>query len=112
MSEQPKTSTGLEQNIAAMLSYILGIFTGILFIILEKDNKFVRFHAFQSIFVSAFIMILSMVITMIPFLGILIGFLITPLSFILWIVLLVKSYQGAWFKLPFIGDLAEKQVQS
>ena len=48
-----KTSTGLEANLAAALSYLVGFVTGIIFLLVEKDNKFVRFHAMQSILLSA-----------------------------------------------------------
>lgn len=105
-----KTS-GLDQNVAGLLCYLGGFITGIIFLIIEKENRFVRFHAMQSIFTFAAIFVISMVINVIPLLGLLVSILLAPLSMILWIVLMVKAYQGKWFKLPFVGELAEKQLK-
>ena len=63
------TSMGLQPNLAALLSYILGIITGILFFVLEKDNKFVRFHAMQSIIVFGFLLVLNAILAVIPVIG-------------------------------------------
>lgn len=104
--EKQKTSTGLDQNIAGLLAYVLGFITGIIFLILEKDNKFVRFHAMQS--TITFLVLL--VIGMIPFFGPVLSFIVSPIAFILWIVLMYKAYQGEMFKLPVIGDYAAKWV--
>jgi uncharacterized membrane protein len=104
--EKQKTSTGLDQNIAGLLTYVLGFITGIIFLILEKDNKFVRFHAMQS--TITFLVLL--VIGMIPFFGPVLSFIVSPIAFILWIVLMYKAYQGEMFKLPVVGDYAAKWV--
>jgi uncharacterized membrane protein len=103
-TEQPtnKTSTGLQENVAGLLCYLGGWITGIIFFLIEKENKFVRFHAIQSIAVSVVIMILSFI----PLVNIIAGLL----GLILWIVLMMKAYQGKLFKLPVIGDFAAKQV--
>ncbi|HIW33528.1 MAG TPA: DUF4870 domain-containing protein [Candidatus Paenibacillus intestinavium] len=106
-----KTETGLDQNIAGLLCYVLGFITGIIFLLLEKNNRFVRFHALQSIFLSVAIVILNILLNLIPVLGVLLDSIISLASLVLWIVLLVKAYQGQWFKLPIIGDMAEKQLK-
>jgi len=103
-----KTSMGLEQNVAGLLCYVVGWITGLIFFLVEKDNKFVRFHAMQSILVFGGLTIISIVIGIIPFLGWLISSLISVLALILWILLMVKAYQNTWYKLPWVGDLAEK----
>ena len=95
-----KTSAGLAENVAGLLCYVLGWMTGLIFILIEKENKFVRFHAMQSILVSGALTVLSWI----PF----INFVAWILGLILWIVLMVKAYQGAKFKLPWVGNLAEK----
>lgn len=105
-----KTSTGLDQNIAGFLCYLAGFVTGIVFIILEKENQFVRFHAMQSIIVFAFIFILGFVLGAIPLVGWILSLLLSPISLILWIYLMWKAFQNEWVKLPVIGDLAEKQI--
>ncbi|WP_163582639.1 DUF4870 domain-containing protein [Gracilibacillus saliphilus] len=108
--QQSKTSTGLDQNVAGLLSYLVGFVTGIIFLLLEKENRFVRFHALQSIFVSVLLIVINTVLGMIPLLGWLVNILIAPLTLVLWIVLMVKAYQGQYFKLPWIGDMVEQQL--
>ena len=105
-----KTSTGLDENVAGLLCYVLGWVTGIVFILIEQENKFVRFHAIQSIIVFGALSIASGVLTWIPFIGAVFAWLIGVLSFILWIVLMIKAYQGTRYKLPWSGNLAEKWV--
>ncbi|MFD0961132.1 DUF4870 domain-containing protein [Paenibacillus chungangensis] len=110
-SQKMKTSTGLEENIAGLLSYVFGAITGVIFLILEKDNRFIRFHALQSTLTFVVLLIFNFILTAIPIIGWLIGLLIAPIGFILWIVLMVKAYQGKWFKLPVIGEIAMNQMK-
>jgi len=105
-----KTSTGLEANVAGLLCYVLGWISGLVFILIEKENKFVRFHAMQSIIVFGALTLASIVLRWIPLLGWVISVLLSVLGLVLWIVLMVKAYQGEKYKLPWAGDLAEKQV--
>lgn len=105
-----KTSTGLEANVAGLLCYVLGWITGLLFILIEKENKFVRFHAMQSIIVFGAITVASIIFNLIPFIGWFLGVLLSILALALWIILMVKAYQGDKYKLPWAGDLAERQV--
>ncbi|MGM8211173.1 DUF4870 domain-containing protein [Virgibacillus sp. W0430] len=107
---QTKASSGLDENIAGLLCYLVGFVTGIIFLLIEKENRFVRFHALQSIITFAGIFILSFVLTALPVIGWIIGILLSPLSVILWIILMVKAYQGKMFKLPIAGNIAEKQL--
>ena len=101
-----KSSTGMDANLAALLSYILGLLTGILFFVIEKDSKFVKFHAMQSILMSAALFVIGFVVLFIPIIG-----LFMPLvSLAIGIICMVQAYQGKWFKLPVIGDVAAKQV--
>ena len=105
-----KTSMGLEPNIAGLLCYVLGWISGLVFILIEKENTFVRFHAMQSIIVFGAISIVSIVISFIPFIGTIISGLLSVLALVLWIVLMIKAYQGNMYKLPWAGDLAEKHT--
>ena len=104
-----KTSLGIEENIAGLLCYVLGFITGIVFLVLEKDNKFVRFHAMQSLATFVALYAISIVVGMIPFIGIL-SILINILGLILWLLLMYKAFEGERFKLPVVGDFAEKQI--
>jgi len=103
-----KTSMGLERNVAGLLCYVLGWVTGLIFFLMEKENQFVRFHAMQSIIVFGGLTVIGIVINVIPLLGWVISSLLSLLAFVLWILLMVKAYQNTWYKLPWVGDLAEK----
>ncbi len=100
-----KSGTGLPRNTAAALSYVLGWLTGIIFLLIEKD-KFVRFHAMQSIITFGLLTVVSFV----PVVGWILSPLVMIVGFVLWLVLIFKAYQGEEFKLPVIGDFAQKQM--
>jgi uncharacterized membrane protein len=124
-----KSSTGLDENIAALLTYVFGWVSGLIFFLLEKDSKLVRFHAMQSILFNVFVavlcfagwivtIVLVLIASQLPdILGTVVGLLATLVWIILgaglliaWILCLVRAYQGKFFKLPVIGNLAEKIV--
>ena len=105
-----KSSTGLEANIAGLLCYVLGWVSGLVFILIEKESKFVRFHAIQSIYVFGILTIALIVFGWIPVLNVVLVPLIWVLWVILWIILIIKAYQGEKFKLPMVGDWAEKRA--
>ena len=114
MSEEKNSSTGLDSNIGGLLSYVLGWITGLIFFLIEEKDEFVRFHAMQSIIVFGAITVASIVfgiLFLVPFLGAILGGLLWVASVVLWIVLMVKAYQGERFKLPIAGELAEKYSQ-
>ena len=107
---------GLTENAAAALCYVLGLITGILFLVLApyNQNRLIRFHAFQSIFLTvAWIAMRIVVLFMWAVSGTLMLF-VSPLIwlafFVLWIVMIIKAYQGQKLVLPIIGPLAEKQA--
>ncbi len=123
-----KTSMNLEENMAGLLCYLLTWITGIIFFFMEKKNKTVRFHALQSILTFLPLMIIGWIVGWvgapsvswgygysysynpgIPAL-IYLSWIIWVITVILWIVLMVKAYQGEKFKLPVIGDIAEKHA--
>jgi uncharacterized membrane protein len=105
-----KTSSGLEQNVAGALAYALGWITGAVFLLTEPANKFVRFHAIQSVVVFGSLSLLWFVTLSIPVLGWFFALVILPpLSLILWLLLMFKAYQGERFKLPFAGEIADQQ---
>ena len=105
-----KSSTGLDENVAGLLCYVLGWVTGLVFFLIEKDSKFVRFHAMQSIIVFGVLSVASIILRWIPLIGGIISGLIGLLSLVLWIILMIKAYQDEKFKLPWAGDIAEKQA--
>lgn len=105
-----KTTLGLSENIAAVLCYAFGWLGGFLFLILEKENKVIRFHALQSLATFLTLFILSIVAGFIPFLGWVIAILVTPISIFLWFLLMYKAYLGEKYKLPLIGNWVEDQI--
>jgi uncharacterized membrane protein len=113
------SSTGLSPNVAAALSYLLGPITGVLFLVLEKQNRFVRFHAAQSITVgvaliavSIVLSILSTVLAFIPVLGWIVAILLSLGlglgSFVLWIMLMWRAWQGREWETPLAGSFARR----
>lgn len=108
--ENKTTSLGLSENIEGLLSYVLGWLSGLVFWFLEPQNKFVRFHAMQSIVVFGAITILQIVLGWIPVIGWLLGIIVWIATGILWLFLMYKAYQGEKYKLPWAGDFAEQQV--
>ena len=111
---------GLTDNVAGALCYALGLITGILFLVLAPYNqsKFVRFHAFQSIFMHAawiaFWIVDTIIVIMLPTMLWPINSLIWAVAALgglaVWILCIVKAYNRERFKLPVIGDMAEKQA--
>jgi uncharacterized membrane protein len=107
---------GMEDNVAGTLCYVLGFVTGIIFLVLEpyNRNKEIRFHAFQSIFLSVAVFVLNVAMTILAvatagLMGLLMPFVMLGV-FVLWIFVLLKTYQGQKIVLPVIGPLAEKQA--
>jgi|SRR5665213_224400 len=116
-------ASGLTDNMACALCYVLGLLTGILFLVLApyNQNRLIRFHAFQSIFVNLGIWVAFFLLFMvtsfmhlIPFVGVLIDFALYFIvgigSFVLWLLLMYKAYNGERWVLPIVGPLAEKQA--
>jgi uncharacterized membrane protein len=117
------TGGGLADNMAGALAYLF--IPAIVFLVVEPYNKnrFVRFHSFQDLFFAAAtivlfiaLMVISAVLAIIPILGHIVALLLWVALdlgiFVVWIVLLLKAYQGKTFKLPVIGDMAEKQANT
>ena len=107
------SAPGLPENTAAALCYLLGWVTGIIFLILEpyNKNKLIRFHAFQSIFLGVAVMVVWWALRiMLPW-GVWYVITLVDLAFfILWIYMLIQTYQGKKVVLPVIGDLAANQA--
>lgn len=108
-----KSSSGVEENLAALLCYLLSPLAGIVFLIIEKDSKFIKFHAFQSIavFLCWLVGYLVFIVaaSIIPFLGCL-GCLVAIGYLAIIVILMIKAYQHEMYKLPVIGDYIEKNL--
>jgi uncharacterized membrane protein len=109
-------TTGLTESLAGALAYVTFL-PAIFFLLMDPYNKnrFVRFHSFQCIFLNIAWIVLWLALSVVRSVPLIswAGFLLLPLiGFILWLVLIFKAYQGQTFKLPVIGDLAEKQANN
>src|SRR5437868_15196085 len=94
-----KTSTGFDANVAAALSYLVGFVTGIIFLLVEKENRFVRFHAMQSTMLFVGIVLVDILLQIVPILGALVVFLVViPASAVLWLFMMFKAYQVEEYK--------------
>lgn len=113
----PAASTGMSTNVAGLLCYLVGWITGLIFLLMEpyKNDKTIRFHAFQSIFfnvalipvyIGEFILAKILSASIIGLLSLVIGLGVL----VIWIFLMFKAYNKQIFKLPVIGDLAAKQA--
>jgi uncharacterized membrane protein len=97
------------QNIEAVNSYLMFFVSGFLILQTIKHNKFVRFHAFQSIYFSLFFIVIIALVNYIPYVGSYLVKLISTSFFLTWFYLIISAYQNREIKLPYIGDLAEKE---
>ncbi|HEU4507385.1 MAG TPA: hypothetical protein VFR78_04035 [Pyrinomonadaceae bacterium] len=122
-----KSSTGLDENVAALLSYIMTWITGLVFFFIEKSSRLVRFHAMQAILLGVTAIVLGFVLWFGWIIFAVVGAMIADVLpalvslvfgllffvfwvgiMIAWIMCLIKAYQGQYFKLPIIGNFAEK----
>ncbi len=108
--ENKNTVLGVTENLEGLLCYALGWVTGLFFLLMEKNNSYVRFHALQALVAFGILHAASFAILILPILGIFLSFVIGAVSFVLWIVMMVKAYKGERYKLPVIGDFVEKQL--
>lgn len=123
MSHQPAqpVSAGLAPNVAGALAYFLGPITGVLFLVIEKENRFVRYHAAQSIVVSVALIALNIalsiagaVLGVLPIIGWLLAFLLTMGvalgGFLLWVTLMYRAFSGQEWEVPLIGHHSRKLI--
>ena len=122
-----KATFGLDENVASAACYVLGWLTGIIFLLVEKDNKTVRFHAMQSVLtflpLMIIIWIIGAILTALFFTAMGVGgfgiwgiislimTLIWIVMLLLWLFLMWKAYSGEKFLVPIVGPIAEAQVK-
>ena len=106
-----RSGSGLEPHVAAAVAYLFGAISGIIMLILEKDDRFVRFHAMQSVITFLGAAVLHFVLIGIPVVGwVLYGPFIVGVI-MLWAFLIYNAFRARLYKLPYIGDFAEKQIK-
>ncbi len=111
--ERPRqVASGSEnENLMAALSYLLFFVSGIIFLILEKNNRFVRFHAMQSTLTFSVIFIVIVLLSFVPVVGLVVNAIVYAVAVVVWIILMLKAFAGEYYKLPYFGNLAENQLK-
>jgi len=113
-AQKPKTSIGLEENVVGLLCYLLIWVTGLIFLLLEKENRFVRFHAMQSLVTFLSLMVVVWILSAIAmFVWVLepLVWIVNLVILVFWIVGMVKAYQGEMYKFPVFGNIAESLLK-
>jgi len=106
-----KSSLNMSENVAALIAYLFGWLSGLIIFLLEKDSRFVRFHALQSlIFFGAMSLILG-VLGRIPVIGWVFAVVGGIATFGYWIIGMIKAYQGELYRFPIVGDIAAGQIK-
>ena len=114
------TSTGLNARTEALLSYVLGWFSGLIFFVIERKNRFVRFHAAQSFIFFGIVSVVYIVIRLLSIIPVL-GFLLSPVlgcatlillipAALIWVLLMIQAYRGVNFRLPIISGYADSRI--
>ena len=111
-----KSSTGMEPKIAVLLSYLFGWLGGLIFFIMEKENKFVKWNALQALILGiievACIVVISLILGWIPYIGwfffLWLGYVLAGVCWIFGIIALIKGFSGKTFRIPVVCKLADK----
>jgi uncharacterized membrane protein len=101
MEEKGKSSTGLDENVAGFFCYLLWFVTGIIFLAVERESRFVKFHAKQSTVTFLIIFVILIIIGWIP----VIGTVAWVLSLLLWLFLMIKALKGERYSVPIVGKI-------
>ena len=120
MSDTPtgsgeETSLHIDPNLAGALCYLFACISGILFFLLETQNKRIRFHALQSILIFTVLSLLTVASAVLAILTDFVPFRLANytiwiIHFLVWLVMVISTYQGKTIKIPGIGDFAQEQV--
>lgn len=105
-----KTSLGLQENVVGALTYILFWLTGFIFLLIEKENRFVRFHAIQSMLTFIPLALIVFLVAWIPYYGWMIADFLGFISLFLLLICVILAYRGLKFKLPVVGNIAYNAV--
>ena len=106
MAEQNKQTSSIPQGIAGLLAYFIPFFGGLFFLIIEKENRLIRFHAVQSILLWIVFIILAAIFSWIPIINILLYLIILAI----WIFAMYQALMERMYELPIIGELSRRQA--
>ncbi len=106
-----RSSTGLDSNLAGAFAYLGGILTGVIFLVIEKEDRYVRFHAAQSVLTFGAAFLVHLALASLSLVGsiLYVPFILAVLA--LWVFLMVKAVNGHAYKLPYVGELAAQQLR-
>lgn len=110
MPDPEKTSSGFDENVAGALCYSLGWISGLVFYLVEPRNTFVRFHALQAVMFFGVACVAFVICLTIPFLGWILSIVVFYASLAVWLLMMLKAYQGQRFRLPIVGRMAEERL--
>ncbi len=105
------------RNLVAAVAYLFFFITGGVILFVEKDDKFIRFHAWQAVFISVALFILNIFgsfldrIPLVGSIGSIYSVVISAGALVVWIVSMIKAYQGQVFKWPIVGNWAERMTK-
>lgn len=105
-----KSTTGLDPNLAGALAYLGGMVSGIVLLFIEKESRYVRFHAMQSTIAFLAVLLVHLILTATPIIGwvLIVPFILLVVA--LWVFLMYQALNGREYKLPYIGDVAERRL--
>ncbi len=103
-----ESTVNMEPHVAALLCYVGFWISGIVFLVIEQKNKFIRYHAIQSIIVFGFLNLCASILMPIPFAGPIFGLIILTIALVFWIVLMIFAYRGELYRVPLAGDVAAR----
>ncbi|MPZ18347.1 MAG: hypothetical protein GEV06_10610 [Luteitalea sp.] len=115
------TTTGLDPRLAAVLAYSAWWITGLVLLVLERDNRYVRFHALQALVGLGGLALLTVVLAAVSLLMLTVSYTamracvyvaqaVAILSILVWLVCIYKASRGYWWKLPLVGTWVERVI--
>jgi uncharacterized membrane protein len=110
VSPRGASSTGLDANVAAVLAYAFGAISGVVFLIIERKSAYVRFHAMQSTLTFLAVTVLLLALGSFPVVGWLLAGGVYLVGLVLWAVLMFKAFTGERYRLPYLGEIAARQL--
>lgn len=106
-----RSTLGLDTNLAAVIAYLFGALSGILLLVVEREDRDVRFHAMQSTLTFLAVTVLSLALGSVPVVGGVLAGLVYGAAVVVWAVLMFKAFTGERYQLPYIGEIAARQLR-
>lgn len=111
MTPRGRSTLGLDANLAGVLAYLFGAISGIVLLTLEREDRYVRFHAMQSTLTFLLVTGLLLALGSLPVVGVVLSALVYLAALVVWAVLMFKAFTGEAYRLPYIGELAARQLR-